>query len=1192
MLDTWRFEWRYQTSRLSFLAAVAFFVGMGYVMAATGYGPNDLLVNSAYSIAQSIGFLGLLSVFAVTLFASQAALRDSEHGMAEIVYATGVSKASYLGGRLAGALAAASAAFACGIPGLLVGAFAAGHDPTQLGPVRLAAYLWPCALLIAPNLLLVTALLFAVALLSRSTIASYVAGVVLYMGYFVSALYTGSPLLASSSPQTAEGMARAALADPFGLSAFYEQTAHWTVGERNERLLSASGHLLANRLLWLAVAALVLALTYRLFSFRLRAGAQAGGIDPAPEAGGGGLYLPTAAAQGHRAGRRALSSAASVELRHAFHSWPLFALLVGWVGVNAMSLLETFRHAELGTAIVPTTGLVIGELGQPLTLFGLILVAYYAAELVWRERTTGMAEIVDATPAASGVLCAAKLIALTALLGILIATAVAVAVAFQVACGVTDFEPALYASLLYYRGLPLLLVAVLAVLLQTLAPHRHVGLLATVVAAIVWHLGAASGPQHPLLRYAAAPGVPYSAITGFGPEALSFGWFMTYWGAFAGLLAMLAGCLWRRGTDPRLGPRVAALPYRLRGVAGYSALGLSLAWLGVGTAVFRQTNRLNLYRTDAEVEASKAAYERAYRHLETLAQPAVVDVATAVDLYPQERRYRVRGQYLLANRSTEAIATVWVVVRRDLARADLELAGHRPTAIDPDFGVRTFVVEPPLAPGAQTALTFDLEVHRQGATADAPDRDIVGNGSFMFGSFFLPTIGYRRTYELEDPRARRRQGLGPSSRLTTLDAPTSGLADAMGTRVGCEATVSTSADQIALAPGELVRSWEADGRHTFVYRAERVMPTLAIASARYAVRRTPHGDVAIEVFHQPGHERNIDRMIAAAGATLDLAGAQFGPYPHSTLRIVELPAGWREFAGFAMPGTIYLVEDRGFLTDTSDPARVDVVSKRVAHEVAHQWFGHLLSPRVQPGASAVVETPARYVEQRVLASLDAESAVPRLLAFELDRYLRGRTGGDEVPLSAVADQDYLYYAKGALVMAATRDLIGETATHAALRRLITDAQQEPPPTARDLVTHLEEAAAPGERELLEQWWDGIVLYDLRVADARARRRPDGRFDVTVTITAAKSDWRGEQEAPLVMDEELELAVYADDPGVAGEPTPTLSRARHRVGATTTLTLVVAAADDGTPPQYVAIDPGFLRIERDRGDNVRRIAVSE
>jgi aminopeptidase N len=149
------------------------------------------------------------------------------------------------------------------------------------------------------------------------------------------------------------------------------------------------------------------------------------------------------------------------------------------------------------------------------------------------------------------------------------------------------------------------------------------------------------------------------------------------------------------------------------------------------------------------------------------------------------------------------------------------------------------------------------------------------------------------------------------------------------------------------------------------------------------VARRKAAGVDVEVLYHPSHGANVERILEAASRTLEYGVRGFGPYPFPELRIVEIPSYWKRFAGLAMPGLVFLVEDRGFLTDTRDASRVDVVSKRIAHEVAHQWWGHELSPPSLPGATVLVESLARYSELMMLKELHGRDALAPVLSTEL-----------------------------------------------------------------------------------------------------------------------------------------------------------------------------------------------------------------
>jgi hypothetical protein len=298
----------------------------------------------------------------------------------------------------------------------------------------------------------------------------------------------------------------------------------------------------------------------------------------------------------------------------------------------------------------------------------------------------------------------------------------------------------------------------------------------------------------------------------------------------------------------------------------------------------------------------------------------------------------------------------------------------------------------PLAPGDSATFTFSLGVQQPALRAAGFDESLAANGSFLINTRIFPWPGFNRGYEVDDSYERRRLGL-------PVPAPADRVALSW---ITFETTVSTSGDQLAIAPGTLEREWEQGGRRYFHYRSGAPMVNwFAFASARYAVKKVVHDGVAIEVYYHPAHSANIDRMIAATATSLDLFGAGFGPYPHPELRIVEVPSTWQMGAAVAFPGTIFFVEDRGFLTDARDSSRLDIVTRRVAHEVAHEWWGMQLSPAAAPGATMLVESFAKYGEQRVLAATHGEGMVEELMSYDQDRYLSGRTGAEEseVPLT-------------------------------------------------------------------------------------------------------------------------------------------------------------------------------------------------
>lgn len=192
------FEWRFHTRQLSFAAAVAVLSLASLALVGTGYGPRELAINSPYVVTQSVGLLSLLAAFPLMVFCANAALRETEHRMSEIVFATPIGKWTFLLSRYAGALMAACTAYGIAMLVLLIAPLVIAVDPERLAPVRVASYAWAALVVLLPNLLLMSALLFAIALRTRSSFATYVGGMFIYAMYLLGSALGNSPLMAQS----------------------------------------------------------------------------------------------------------------------------------------------------------------------------------------------------------------------------------------------------------------------------------------------------------------------------------------------------------------------------------------------------------------------------------------------------------------------------------------------------------------------------------------------------------------------------------------------------------------------------------------------------------------------------------------------------------------------------------------------------------------------------------------------------------------------------------------------------------------------------------------------------------------------------------------------------------------------------------------------------------------------------------
>jgi aminopeptidase N len=399
-------------------------------------------------------------------------------------------------------------------------------------------------------------------------------------------------------------------------------------------------------------------------------------------------------------------------------------------------------------------------------------------------------------------------------------------------------------------------------------------------------------------------------------------------------------------------------------------------------------------------------------------------------------------------------------------------------------------------------------------------------------------------------------------------------------------TITTPANQTPLAPGYEVSDTVHGGLRTARFVTDQpILGFFSIQSARYAIKRETYKGVTFAVYYDPEHGANVERMLRALKASLDYYQANFSPYQFHEVRISEFP----DYAQFAQSfaGTFPWSEGLGFIADYRDPTRIDLVTYVAAHEFAHQWWAHQIIGADQQGVTVLSETLAQYSALRVMRQLYGPEHIRKFLKYELDSYLRARGGevAEEEPLERVEpDQGYIHYRKGSLVMYRLAEEIGEDKVNQALRSLLAKYafKGAPYPTSLDLVAALRAVAPPDKQQLITDLFEKITIYDLKATAASARRRPDGRWDVDLTVSAAKAYANGTgRESAAPMNEDVDIGLFTARPGdtAFGARNVLLLENTPMTSGTHTLRFVTAVK-----PTFAGIDPYNELIDRNSDDN--------
>ena len=1190
-----KFEIKYHLRQPLFWGVTLFFLLMtfGAVVSDSvqiGGSIGNVNRNAPTVIIRLLAIMSAIGIFVVTAFVASAVHRDFAHRTHELFFSRPVSKFDYLIGRFSGTLVVSFLIMTGAALGILIGSFMPWLDAERIGPFVPTHYLNALFVFILPNLFFIGAVFFTLASLTRSMMATYM-GVV---GFFV--IY----LIATFMMMDMENQSAAALIDPFGLASMAVSTRYWTIVELNSTLPPLMGNLLYNRLLWIGVGLVVLTAGYSRFRFTTRAvGKRASRrmARAAEELEGESLVsvvhlsaLPGA----HRTFTAATSKRQYLrrtrhEVKSVFRGIP-FLVMLAFGMFNVLGAVW-FSGKMFGTPTYPVTHMMLRAIDGSYMFMLVILITFYSGEMIWRERSLKLDEVCDSLPTPSWIYLTSKLTALVLVVLVFTMMGMVTTAAYQLYQGYANLEPGLYAKGFLIAAYPFCLITVLACTVQALSGKKLVGYLIMILYIVSQSVLGLMDFDHNLYQFASTPKAPYSDMNGYGHFVAPLFWFDAYWTFFALFLTGLCVIFWVRGTDTGLRTRLRLARARFRGAAaGIVACGL-LGAAGTGSYILYNTNILNEYVPTDRREERQADYEKNYRQYLDVALPRITDVYADVDIYPHERRVEIMGHYRMVNRTSVPIDSLHLSISPRVTINSLEFRPHRALVEDEELGYYIYGLDEPLAPGDTMAFDFDLTVKNRGFVNNDSNTRLVYNGTFFDNMDYFPALGYNEMDQLVDRSTRRKYELEPVHRMARIDDEFA-RRNTYFTRgadwINFETTVSTSGDQIAVSPGYLQEEWRKGDRRYFHYKMDvPILNFYSYLSADYTVKRDRWNDVAIEIYYYEPHYYNVDRMIDAVKKSLDYYTANFGPYQHKQVRILEFPR-YQTFAQ-SFPNTIPYSESVGFIARMKEEDDVDYVFYVTAHEVAHQWWAHQVIGANVQGATMLSESFAQYSALMVMEKEYGREHMRKFLKDELDRYLSHRGGElvEEMPLMLVENQTYIHYEKGSLVMYAMRDYLGEDVLNAVLKRFRDAvAYQEPPyTTTREFMTYLGDATPDSLSYLLQDMFETITLYSNRVMRAEWTRREDGTYLVSLDIEARKmrADGLG-VETEIAIDDWIDIGVFGGEE-VDGKSEEKVLYMRKRKIDRNEMSLEIVVGEE---PVRAGIDPYNKLIDRNSDDNVKRV----
>ncbi len=1003
---------------------------------------EGIYLNSPYSIGFMLGMLSLSIIFFAILYSTQFLFKEWDAKFDLVFFSLPFSKMTYLSGKFWFFYLKTFFSFLLLVLGFVIGQTLRSGNEIKSG-FNLWHYLYPLMIFGLINSFFVCSFLFFTAYTTRKKLLVVVGGLLLYVLYMVLLVFSNSPFMSGSTPQSIEAQQISALLDPFGLSAYFFEAGVFSVQQKNSLIVPLSGWLLINRTAFFLVSILFLTIAFRLFSFSIRTGKRANKRNEleTPQIPGDLDNFQTQKPDfGIVAGLKSVLSFLKTDLTYLFKSITIVAvsiLLVFYLG------MEMFAEIDKGIRLPEkyvSSGLMATSVSSNFHLLGLLILAYFVNDLYWRSHGSNFLLIEKSTYFSNSKL-AGHILSVSILLIFLTGILILEGLIFQFSYSYTRIDCYAYWGVVVFNTFPLILFSAFLLLINDNISNRYISLGVSVVSVFVL----ASPFSKTIIKYPL-----FHIFSGYNGVFSDFNGYGIYLSAFSQRLLFglgFIGFLWF------LNDFAKTKKWNIRKSIFVSALII----LSVLNGVLFMKGYVPQDKESTILEA--VHYEKSFRAYENKPQPTITDVVAKVHLFPSQNAYQIEGEYVLKNQTKFPIHKVLINFSPDLT---IESAVFNNS--NESIAINKFVTEinlnKPLQPNEKAKLNFTLSYKWFAVNGHQSHNAIVGNGSFLRISRYFPAIGYQEDREIKDDQHRVIYDLGVASELKRLEAPEVVSRDF----INLSLTLSTEKGQTAVGTGDLKRQWSANSRNYFEYSAKNIPFRFAVSSAAYRKKTIGHRGVKINIYYDENHAENVDQLIKNAIITLDYCSENFGKYPFTSINFVEVSSFTKGFAATAYPSTVFMTENKLFHANIYADKKQDVINELAGHELSHLWWGNnQIKPDDREGAAMLTETLAMYTEMMLYKKMYGKDKMMDQLKIHKQIYETQKGLDGDQPLYKVTHENiHISYSKGAIIMVELSELIGEDKVNLALRNFLKNNSYPRKPTSLDLLNEFY-AVLPNEK---------------------------------------------------------------------------------------------------------------------------------
>ncbi|WP_435260909.1 hypothetical protein [Tenacibaculum sp. nBUS_03] len=1017
-------RFKHWTTLLFFFIIV--FQGIWYTKGAFDQFVNEgLLMNSPAVFYKCLAAGGMLMLIIIAIITGTSLFKDIQYKTAQWMYTLPIHEKSFYVGRFSTAFFYnISIAFGYVI-GMLLVPYSGIGEAHRFGTAPLGQLLHGFLLYTIPNIFLLTSAFFFALVYTRKMSAGYLTIFIISMFFIV--MQTSSE---------SGGITKAlTLLDPFGYVATDEILLTLPVNERNTAYIPFSGNLLLNRLIWFSIALTLAILSYFKFSFKHFGAPNKASKKPLTS---NNTTTNTSIKKNTIIPKLSFSTAdymrklwflSRLEFKNIVRP-ASFKIILGIVFLMII-LQNLFWNATyyIGHTMPLTSTMTMFRLA--FGFFILILIMIWSGEIFFKDRVVHIHTITDTLPVPVWVTQISRFIAISGMSLILSLCFTVIGMGIQIVQGgveLIELDLYLYDNLGYNWGwLSYLLWIALVFFLSGLTGNRfltHVLSIGSFFFMILsFELGLA---EQTIFAYAGTPGLEdYSEISNYGIWYTSAIWYFLMWLALAVVFVLLGIYFWQRGTTRKWKDKLRFKDKQLSFGGKLISLVALIVFFTIQSFIVKQVELSESFQLSFEEEEEQADYEKKYGYLKNKIQPKYANIDLVFDFYPEERKAKYTANMLLVNTSKKPIDTLFLNYKTAIYIKKLQINGGDLKLLfeDKTHDIKAYQLPEKMAPSDSVFIVLKAQKKHKGFTqsGEEPQPDLMYNGSFGNIHDFLPIIGYNEEKELKENRKRMDQGLSlldaRMAKTTDIKSLNQSIYASDANRVTGKITISTSENQVPLAPGKMINKWTKNNRNYRTYSITKGVPfNWYLGSGHYKEYISKNEETTLKIYASPKHQFNIKLYQKALRASINFVSKNLGNYPFKEIRLHEIPYYQDKFYTYA--NSIAVSEKEGWYADITNIKERSYIFQSVTSQVITHWIQENMHISNVRGGNMLSKALPEALGLILLKKTLGNEALEHILKKKKDFYAKEKNNeANTEPILLYADNmEYLEPNKGALIL--------------------------------------------------------------------------------------------------------------------------------------------------------------------------------